>query len=71
MVTGDGTFYAPRIVLERVDVGTATALNVEAICHDLPEECEIDALVGLSFLMRFEVRLDFAAWQMELLPRAP
>ncbi len=51
-------------------MGPASARDVEAVCHDLPEETMLDALVGLSFLTRFDVRFDFAAWEMELAPRA-
>lgn len=69
LVTGAGVIYAPKIVLCRADVGSASAAEVETICHDLPEEALIDALVGLSFLTRFNVRLDFDAWEMELTPR--
>ena len=47
VVTGKGVLDAPKIVLGRVDVGGATATDVEANCHDLPEESLIDALVGL------------------------
>ena len=31
----------------------------------------LDALVGLSFLTKFDVGLPFKAWEMELAPRAP
>ncbi len=70
LVAGNGVFYAPRIMLARVDVEGASATDVEAICHDLPEECPVDALIGLSFLTRFNVAFDFDAWEMELQPRA-
>ncbi len=70
IVTASGVLYAPRIVLDRVDVGPASAQGVEAICHDLPRESMLDALVGLSFLTRFGARFDFEAWEMELVPRA-
>jgi len=53
-VAGDGVFYAPRVTLGRVDIGPASAANVDAICHDLPEETTLEALVGLSFLTRFD-----------------
>lgn len=69
IVTDGGVVYAPRIVLSRVDVGPASARGVEAICRDMPEEAMLDALVGLSFLTRFDVHLDFEAWEMELVPR--
>ncbi len=69
VIAGDGAFYAPRITLGRVDVGPASGRDVEAICHDLPEETTLEALVGLSFLTRFDVRFDFEAWEMELVPR--
>lgn len=69
VVTGEGVVYAPRIILGRAEVGGATATEVEALCHDLPEDCLVDALVGLSFLTRFHVGFDFDAWEMELTPR--
>lgn len=68
IVTASGVISAPKIVLGRVDVGPASAREVEAICHDLPKESMLDALVGLSFLKSFDVRLDFEAWEMELAP---
>lgn len=68
IVTASGVISAPKIVLGRVDVGPASAREVEAICHDLPKESMLDALVGLSFLKSFDVRLDFDAWEMELAP---
>ena len=70
ITTGDGVFYAPRIVLDRVDIGPTSARGVEAICHNLPRESMLDALVGLSFLTKFDVRFDFGAWEMELAPCA-
>ncbi len=70
VVMGNSVVYAPRIVLARVGVEGASAADIETLCHDLPEDSVIDALVGLSFLMRFNVRFDFDAWEMELTPRA-
>ena len=67
---GGGVFDVPRVVLDRVKIGPASARNVEAVCHDLPKETGLDAVVGLSFLTRFDLAFDFAAWEMELLPRA-
>ena len=69
IITGSGIIHAPRIVLDRVDVGPASVREVEAICHDLPRESMLDALVGLSFLTEFDVRLDFEAWEMEFARR--
>ena len=70
IASGGSVFHAPRIVLDRVDVGPASARGVQALCHDLPRETGLDALVGLSFLTRFDVRFDFGAWEMHLAPRA-
>ena len=69
VVTGEGVLHVPRIVLGRVDVGAASERGVEAVCHDLPEECGIDALLGLSFLTRFRLSFDFDEWEMDLTPR--
>ena len=70
VVAGSSVFYAPKIVLARVDVGAASATDVDAISHDLPEESLVDALVGLSFLTSFQVSFDFESWEMDLSPRA-
>jgi predicted aspartyl protease len=70
IVTGNDAFEVPRLLLSRAVIGSASATDVQAVCHDLPEECPVDALVGLSFLTRFRVTLDFDAWEMELVPRA-
>ena len=70
VICGDGVVYAPKITLGRIDVESASATGVEAVCHDLPEECAVDALLGLSFLTKFKVAFDFDAWEMELVPRA-
>ena len=69
-VAGTGIFFAPRITLGRVDVGQASETGVEAICYDLPQESGLGALIGLTFLTRFNVAFDFDAWEMELQPRA-
>ena len=69
IVTGDSVVYAPRIVLARVSIEGASAQDIQATCHNLPEESTVDALVGLSFLTRFHLRFDFDAWEMELVPR--
>ena len=70
VVMGGSVAKAPAVVLDRVDVGPASARGVEAICHDLPKESMLDALVGLSFLTKFDLAFDFEAWEMELVPRA-
>lgn len=69
VVSGVGVLCVPRIVPGRVDVGPASVRDVEAVRHDLPEECGIDALLGLSFLTRFRVSFDFDEWEMDLTPR--
>ena len=69
-IAGNSVFDAPKIIVSRVDVEGARATEVDAICHELPEECPVDALLGLSFLTRFNVGFDFDAWEMELVPRA-
>ena len=70
VVTGDGMLQAPKIIIGSIDVGGVRAMDVPALCHDLPEQSFVDALLGLSFLTRFHLRFDFDAWEMELLPRS-
>ena len=59
LVTAGILIEAPIVRLERVAVGDIVAEDVEAIVYDLPEATGFDMLLGLSFLGRFSVTLDF------------
>ncbi len=66
---GGGVFDAPVVTLDRVDIGPVSVRNVEAVCHDLPQETRLDAVIGLSYLTRFDiVHLDFRDWSMDVTP---
>ena len=59
MVTASGVERAPPISLKSLNMLGVTAHNIKAIVHDLPEKSYVDGLLGLSFLRRFKICLDF------------
>lgn len=65
VVTASGVVEPPRIMLRRVSVGQLYTEDVPAICYDIPGG-EISALLGLSFLERFKISLDYKTSTMEI-----
>ena len=52
--------------LKSLNVLGVTAHNIKTIVHDLPEKSYVDGLLGLSFLRRFKVCLDFREGVLEI-----
>jgi predicted aspartyl protease len=59
VTTGSGIEYCPKIVLRRVEAFGKTARRLEVLCHTLPPTSRVDGLLGLNFLRRFDVRMNF------------
>ena len=66
MVTASGVERAPLISLKSLNMLGVTAHNIKAIVHDLPEKSYVDGLLGLSFLRRFKICLDFREGILEI-----
>ena len=66
MVTASGVERAPLITVKSLNVLGVTAHNIKTIVHDLPEKSYVDGLLGLSFLRRFKVCLDFQEGVLEI-----
>jgi len=66
MITASGVEKAPLIALKSLNVLGMTAHNIKTIVHDLPEKSYVDGLLGLSFLKRFKLSLDFRNGILEL-----
>lgn len=66
MITASGVETAPIITLKQVSVLGKTANNVQTIVHDLPPKSYVDGLLGLSFLRRFSLHIDFKDGYLEL-----
>ena len=57
---------APLINLKSISVLGKGVDNVQTIVHNLPEKSYVDGLLGLSFLRRFKVCLDFQEGILEI-----
>lgn len=66
LTTASGVVEAPLIALDKVRALGVEAKNVEAVCHDLPDESAIDGLLGLSFLWNFDMDAHFKSGSLEL-----
>jgi clan AA aspartic protease (TIGR02281 family) len=66
ITTASGVEKAPLITIDSISVLGKEARDVECIVHDLPEVSRVDGLLGLSFLRRFKVCLDFKEGIMEI-----
>lgn len=66
MVTASGVERAPLITLKSISVLGMAVSNVQTIVHNLPEKSYVDGLLGLSFLRRFKICLDFQNGVLEI-----
>ena len=66
ITTASGTEKAPLITVKRVSVLGKEVRDVACVVHDLPETSRVDGLLGLSFLKKFKLYLDFQAGIPEL-----
>jgi len=66
ITTASGTEKAPLITVKRVSVLGKEVRDVACVVHDLPETSRVDGLLGLSFLKKFKLYLDFQAGILEL-----
>jgi len=66
ITTASGTEKAPLITVKRVSVLGKEVRDVACVVHDLPETSRVDGLLGLSFLKKLKLYLDFQAGILEL-----
>jgi len=66
ITTASGVERAPLITVDTVSFLGKEAKNVECVVHDLPEISRVDGLLGLSFLRRFKICLDFRNGILEM-----
>ena len=59
ITTGSGIEYCPQLNLLGVEALEKMVKNLEVLCHTLPPTSRVDGLLGLNFLRRFDVRLNF------------
>ena len=61
ITTGSGVEYCPKLNLRGVEALGKAVKNLEVLCHTLPPTSLVDGLLGLNFLRRFDVRINFKA----------
>ncbi len=59
IATASDAIVLPVVDIRQVTAVECTAAGVRASCHDLPPESGVDGLLGLSFLKRFRLSVDF------------
>lgn len=59
ITTGSGIEYCPQLNLLRVEVLGKSVSSLGVLCHTLPPTSRVDGLLGLNFLRRFNVSLNF------------
>ena len=66
VVTGSGVEEVPIIEIKALTAMGQTIENIEVMCHDLPPEAPVEGVLGLNFLMNFDVHISFSKGTIEL-----
>jgi len=66
MVTASGVEKAPLVTLESMTVLGESLNDVQATVHDLPPRSYVDGLLGLSFLKKFDININFKEGVLEI-----
>ncbi len=66
IITASGVEKAPLIILKSVSVLGKKAENVHAVVHNLPDKSYVDGLLGLSYLINFDICLYFRKEVLEI-----
>ncbi|MBU2496750.1 MAG: retroviral-like aspartic protease family protein [Nanoarchaeota archaeon] len=66
IITASGVEKAPLVILTSVSVLGKRVSNVKAVIHDLPPKSYVDGLLGLSFLKKFNINLNFKEGVLEI-----
>jgi len=64
---GSGQESAPKVVIDRIDALTQTRLLFPVLAHTVPASIGIDGLLGLDFLRRQTLNIDFRAGKINLI----
>jgi predicted aspartyl protease len=59
ITTGSGIEYCPKLNFLSIEALGKSAKGLEVLCHTLPPTSRVDGLLGLNFLRRFNVSLNF------------
>ena len=68
IITGSGVEYAPRVVVHKLTTLGESLENVDVLCHDLPQESRVDGILGLNFLSKFDLLVNYSEGNLTLTP---
>ena len=60
ITTGSGIKFVPLITIPRFEAFGVIVKNLEVVCHDLPTPSPVEGLLGLNFLKKARVIIDFS-----------
>ena len=66
VVTGSSVEEVPVIEVKALTAIGQTIENIEVMCHDLPPDAYVEGVLGLNFLMNFDVNISFSKGIIEL-----
>ena len=59
IITGSGVEFVPRITLEKITALEQERRDFNVLCHTLPPGTSVDGVLGLDFLRRQRLVVDF------------
>ena len=65
-MTGSGREAAPVFTVKAIEAVGVRLGHVPVLCHDLPQGSLVDGLLGLSFLRRCRLSIDFGRGALQL-----
>lgn len=66
ITTGSGIEFVPRVTLDKIAALGREHAGSAVLCHTLPPSASVDGLLGLDFLRRQSLTVDFRAGQITL-----
>lgn len=60
ITTGSGVEYVPLVTVPKFRAFGVEIKNMEVICHNLPAQSPVEGLLGLNFLKKAGIIIDFS-----------
>lgn len=66
ITTGSSTEYVPVITVPKFRALGVEIKNMDIVCHDLPPQSPVEGLLGLNFLKKAKIIIDFSKNTIDL-----
>ena len=67
VITANGIVNAPFLRVKEISVRNLAVKHCSVICHSIPDMAEVEGLLGLSFMEKFKITLDFKKRELEII----